>query len=46
MAESRISNALENSSFVASFMHLELKKECKEDYLKVGTKHVRIGQDS
>lgn len=38
MMGSKISNVLENGSFAVSFMSLELRKECKEDYMKVGEK--------
>lgn len=43
MLGSKISNALENNSFAFSFMHLELRKEFKEDYTKVGESKVGIG---
>lgn len=32
----QISDAPENASFAISFIHLELKRECKENYMKVG----------
>ena len=35
MLESNISNAPENNTFAVSFMHLELGRECKEDYMEV-----------
>ena len=35
IAGSKISNALENKSFVVSFMHLKLLRECKQDGMKV-----------
>ena len=42
------SNAPENNSFIASFIHLgRLGREGKEDYMKVGESKVGIGlQDS
>ena len=37
----------QNPSFAVSFMHLKLRREYKEDYMKVGESKVGIGsQDS
>lgn len=36
-----ISNAPENDSSAVSSMHLKLRKECKEDYMKVDKKQGR-----
>ena len=47
MLGSKIWNAPENYSFVASFMHLKLRKEPKENYMEAGTSKVGTGlQDS
>ena len=35
IAGSKISNALENKSFVVPFMHLKLRREYREDHMKV-----------
>lgn len=40
MPGSKISNASENDSFEISFIHLELRREHKEDYKKVGESKV------
>lgn len=32
---SKISNVLENNSLVVSLIHLEFRRELKEDYMKV-----------
>lgn len=40
---STISNAPENNSFTVSLMHLELRRERKEDEMEVGESKVGIG---
>ena len=40
MPGNKISNAPENVSFAASFTHLEFRRECKENYMKVGKSKV------
>lgn len=46
MPGTKISNAQENGSFAVSFIHLELRRECK-GYMKVGEGKEGIGlQDS
>ena len=42
MLETKISNALANNSFTTSFKHLKLRKEHKEEYLKVGARKVGL----
>lgn len=42
-AGSKTSNAPENASFAASFMHLELRRQCKEDYMRVGESKAGTG---
>ena len=47
MLGSKISNAPENNSSAASFMHLELRREGKKDYMAVGESKAGIElQDS
>lgn len=36
MLGSKFSNTQENNRFAASFMHVKLRKEGAEDYMKVG----------
>ena len=43
MPGSKTSNALESNSLAASFMHLGLRRECKEDYMEVGESKTGIG---
>ena len=44
---SEVSNALKSDSFSFSFMHLELRREHKEDYIKARKSKAEIGlQDS
>lgn len=38
MLGKKISNSPESNSFVASFMHLKLRQEHKEDYAEMGRK--------
>lgn len=40
MPESKILSALTNDCFAVPFIHLELRREYKEDYLKVGESKV------
>ena len=40
---SKISSARENESFVVSLIHLESRRESKEDYRKAGESKVGIG---
>lgn len=40
---SKILHALKNDSFIVSFIHLELKREHKEDYMKVKENKAWIG---
>lgn len=40
---SKISRTPENDSFAVSLIHLELRKESVEDYMKVGESKVAIG---
>lgn len=40
---SKISNAPENNSAVVSVIPLELERELKEDYIKVGERKVGVG---
>ena len=37
---SKMSNAPENDSFAVSFIHVELRRDCKRDYVKVGESNV------
>ena len=47
MKGSKISIAPESNSFADSFMHLNLRREYKEDYMEVGESKLGIGlQDS
>ena len=43
MLGSKISNALKNNRFAISFMHVRLRREHKEDYLRVEGSRVSIG---
>lgn len=43
MQGSKISNAPENNNFAASFMHLKLRRESKENYMEVGESKAGIG---
>lgn len=38
MLGNKILNVLENDSFAVSIIPLELRRECKKDYMKVGEK--------
>ena len=38
MLGGKISNALENNSFAASFMHWKLRRDCNKDYRRWGKK--------
>lgn len=40
---SKISNAPKNNSFVASFMPLKLRRDCMEDYIRMGESKIGIG---
>lgn len=42
MLGSKISNAQDNNSFATAFMHLRLRREFKEDYMRVGESKIRI----
>lgn len=47
MLGSKISDTLENNSFVASCMHLKVRRKRKEDYGEVGESQAELGlQDS
>lgn len=41
MLESKIANAPENNNFAVYFMHLKLRREFKEDYIKLEEKQSR-----
>ena len=43
MPGGKVSNASENISFSASFMHLKLRRKFREDYMEVGESKARIG---
>ena len=43
MPQGKTSDAPEKDSFAVSFVHLKLRQEPKEDYMKVGESKVRIG---
>ena len=36
MSRSKTSNALENNGFAVFLIHFKLRRECKEDYTKMG----------
>lgn len=43
MPGSKLSNAPENDSFVVSFISLELRREYRKDYMKVGQSRQGLG---
>lgn len=43
MSGSKLLSTVENNSCTVSFMHLRLRRKCKEDYVKVGGSKVGIG---
>lgn len=43
MPGSKLSSAFQSDSFTVYFMHLELKKEQKKDYMKVGQTGLGLG---
>ena len=43
MLGSKISVALENNNFAVSFIHLQLRRDHKEDYIMMGESKAGIG---